>query len=336
MKTTQKNEKSFCSRTVLFVIIFVLALIVVGGAVAIGVYFGIKNTSDKNTNNTQLLPPQGECGIQTYKPSGTENASSINTSLRIINGDDSVKNSWPWMISIRLLDSSVNGFINYSNHFCSGSLVYRDFILTTAHCFNAKNYTGKDFIVVVGKSSLNETIDQTDIYLVSDLIIHPQYNTTTVQNDIAFLKLVKKVDLNDKVKLICLPSSSSLTDLVYNKLIMGLGWGRISAGQNDPQAYSNDLKQTTLKVLNLNDSLCETHPRYDSSLMYCVLGVRNGSNFCWGDSGGPMSVNLNGKWTVFGNTNTLVVTSDGSCDPLKPAYYTKLPLYLDWMATFIK
>ena len=70
--------------------------------------------------------------------------------------------------------------------------------------------------------------------------------------------------------------------------------------------------------------------------MYCVLGVRNGSNFCWGDSGGPMSVNLNGKWTVLGNTNTLVVTLDGSCDPLNPAYYTKLPLYLDWMATFIK
>jgi hypothetical protein len=41
------------------------------------------------------------------------------------------------------------------------------------------------------------------------------------------MKLVKKVDLNDKVKLVCLPSSS-LTDKAYNKLIIGVCWGRIT------------------------------------------------------------------------------------------------------------
>ena len=278
------------------------------------------------------LPSQGECGVATYKPSGTGNSSLI-ISSRIVNGDSSVANSWPWMVSIRLKSAN-------ATHFCSGSLIYPGYVHTTAHCFNAQNYTGSDFIIIVGLSNLNIGVNpsQEGIYFVSELIIHPQYNRSTVQNDIAFLKLSKSVTLTDKVKLICLPPSYSanLINSVYGKYIMGVGWGRTTPGPNDPSASSNELKQAQLQVLTPNDIRCNANSYYDPSLMYCVLGVRNGTNFCWGDSGGPMSVNLNGKWTVFGNTNTLVVKPDGSCDPLFPAYYTKLPLYLDWMATFIK
>ena len=223
-----------------------MTFLIVGRAIVIGVYFGLSKSSSNNNLN-QASPPQGDCGIQTFKPIETENASLISPVIRIKNGDNSVKKSCPWMISIRLIESNIGGFIDYSDHFFSGSLIYRDFILTTAHCFNVKSYAGKDFIVVVGKSSLIETIDPTDIYLVSDLIIHPSYNKTTVQNDIAFLKLIKKVNLNDRVKLIRLPSSASLTELAYNKLIMGVGWGRTTEGPNDPQAYSNDLLRSFQK-----------------------------------------------------------------------------------------
>ena len=226
------------------------------------------------------------------------------------------------------------------SHYCSGSLVYKRFILTTAHCFNS--FTGNprdDLYVITGKTSLEELADPfKDAHLVSDLIIHPEYNKNTVQHDIAFIRLAADVELNARVKLICLPESSKQTDIVFGKYIMGVGWGRTTPGPNDPSQNSNVLKQTTLRVLNgvENEKRCETHPFYDEKLMYCVIGVRGGANFCWGDSGGPMSVKLNERWTVFGNTNTLAVKDDGSCDPLMPAYYTKLPLYLDWMTTFIK
>lgn len=295
------------------------------------------------------LPPQGECGVPFFEPSGTENASHISSRIvkRIVNGDSSVPNSWPWMVSIRLKSAN-------TSHFCSGSLVYPGYVHTTAHCFNARNYngsaftirpiagnyTGSNFLIIVGLSSLNLGMSQGEegVYFVSDLIIHPQYDRSNGQNDIAFLKLSSPVTLTNKVQLICLPPSSSdyLVSSVYEKFIMGVGWGRTSAGPNDPSENSNDLKQAELEVLSPNDSRCKANSYYDPTLMYCVLGVRRGTNFCWGDSGGPMSVLLDGKWTVFGNTNTLVVKPDGSCDPLFPAYYTKLPLYLNWMATFIK
>lgn len=225
-------------------------------------------------------------------------------------------------------------------HYCSGSLVYKRYILTTAHCFNSfKGNPHDDLYVITGKSNLNELVDPfRDAHSVSDLIIHPEYDRETVKNDIAFIRLDKDVQLDSRVKLICLPESSKQTDIVNGEYIMGVGWGRTTPGPNDPSEYSNTLKQTTLHVLNGVDkeNKCQTHPFYDEKLMYCVTGAREGANFCWGDSGGPMSVKLNGKWTVYGNTNTLAVNDDGSCDRFLPAYYTKLPLYLDWMATFIK
>ncbi len=184
------------------------------------------------------------------------------------------------MVSIRYVVSRNSTSIKYSNFYCSGSLIYKNFVLTTAHCFNNKNFPDSDLVVFVGKSFLDQPSSSSEVYFASKLYIHPGYNRTTAQHDIAFIKLENYVTLSDRVALICLPSIDLLS-YPYNKLIIGVGWGRTTIGVNDLTAVSNELRQTTLKVIN-GDPSCNFHPKYDESLMYCVAGTRNGSNFCWG------------------------------------------------------
>jgi hypothetical protein len=238
-----------------------------------------KPTTSMPTTIHNRLPPQGDCGIQTFKPN-IDSTLLAKISPKIINGDPTVDNSWPWMVSIRLIQNKDGNGLRFSGHYCSGSLVYRNYILTTAHCFNKKNFSDSDLVVIGGKSALSDPISPMDVYSVNKLIIHPHYNSSTVQNDIAFIKLDNPVALSDRVALICLPTPD-LTAYPYNKEIVGVGWGRTTIGPNDPTADSNELKQTILKCIN-GDPVCDSHPKYDASLMYCVLGTRNGSNFCWG------------------------------------------------------
>ena len=57
----------------------------------------------------------GECGV----PAITPNAMS-----RIVGGIEATAHSWPWMVSLQ----------SDGDHFCGGSLINAQWVLTAAHC----------------------------------------------------------------------------------------------------------------------------------------------------------------------------------------------------------
>ena len=63
---------------------------------------------------------------------------------RVVNGDDATPNSWPWQISLRYSDYHDYG------HFCGGSLIEKDWVLTAAHCV-ANDPDPAAWKVIVGK-----------------------------------------------------------------------------------------------------------------------------------------------------------------------------------------
>jgi len=65
----------------------------------------------------------------------------------VVNGEEATPNSWPWQTSLRLRDWPYN---NAYGHYCGGSLIEKDWVLTAAHCV-AKNPDPTVWRVIVGK-----------------------------------------------------------------------------------------------------------------------------------------------------------------------------------------
>jgi len=57
----------------------------------------------------------GTCGVPAIAPS---------TSVRVVGGVEAVPHSWPWMVSLQ-----ADG-----RHFCGGSLINKQWVLSAAHC----------------------------------------------------------------------------------------------------------------------------------------------------------------------------------------------------------
>jgi len=130
----------------------------------------------------------------------------VATSSRVVNGEDATPNSWPWQISLRYRNYPYH---NAYGHYCGGSLIENDWVLTAAHCV-ARNPDPTAWKVIVGAhyregspTSVQETIT------VTQVIPHSDFGWTTAKNDVALLKLAKPIVPGDKVNTVCLPESGS-------------------------------------------------------------------------------------------------------------------------------
>ncbi|RNA41908.1 chymotrypsin B-like, partial [Brachionus plicatilis] len=97
-------------------------------------------------------------------------------SSKIINGEEA--SVWPWMVSLQS--------VSQNRHFCGGSLIFSQFVLTAAHCV-----TSSSFYIKAGTNNLNEANITT--YQVSRVTIHENYNSTSLDNDIALIKLTEEI-----------------------------------------------------------------------------------------------------------------------------------------------
>lgn len=234
---------------------------------------------------------------------------------RIIGGSHVPSGRWPTMVSVHTSSGGATGL-------CGGSLIAADWVLTAAHCVtpNGQAVAPNQVTVLAGVVSLADTAAIRRG--AAEIVVHPGYNTQTVANDIALIRLSSGVPLNTGAML-----STSGTDQAWatpGQMVTAIGWGRTTNMSYD---ISTLLKQVDIPVST--PAACKAvWGKYVGDGQICV--TTPGVGPCHGDSGGPlMAANRAGGYVLVGLTSFGPAT--GCADPGLPTVYTRVSAYIDWI-----
>ncbi|KAF4092943.1 hypothetical protein AMELA_G00025940 [Ameiurus melas] len=229
---------------------------------------------------------------------------------KIVGGENAGPGSWPWQVSFQRRD----------RHFCGGSLINQNWVLSAAHCFQST--TASEITIYLGMENLidpNRSQRNT-----SNIIIHKDFNHTTLTNDIALVQLSSSVNLNDYVMPVCLAASRSSFPGGTNVWVTG--WDKTSSNNT---VLPQTLQEVEVSIVS--NSNCTNI--YTSGLitdnMMCAGLAQGGKDICQGDSGGPLVVKLKGTWIQAGIVS--FTSNQGCAVPGIPSGYTRVSKYQDWI-----
>ena len=145
---------------------------------------------------------------------------------------------------------------------------------------------------------------------------HPSYNSNTLKNDIALLKLQTPVTYSSRIQLIPLPNGQTVQT---GTAAVVTGWGKTTEGGST----SDILKQASICVQDAK--ICGS----DNNLQICAGIASPVIDTCQGDSGGPFVVKgTSGDYYLAG------VTSNGvGCRGR--GVYTRVSAYETWIKNTI-
>ncbi|XP_037820128.1 trypsin-1 [Lucilia sericata] len=228
---------------------------------------------------------------------------------RIVGGTQVRQNKYPWTAQL------VKGRY-YPRLFCGGSLINDRYVLTAAHCVHNNRDQITIRLLQLDRSSSDPGITRK----VARVIIHPQYNPTTIVNDVALLRLESPIQFNDKIRPVCLPNRNHNFD---NKDAVVAGWGLIKEGGST----SNYLQEVTVPIITNQQCRNTKYKNKIYDVMLCAgLVKQGGKDACQGDSGGPLIVN-EGRFKLAG----VVSFGYGCAQPNAPGVYARVSKFLDWI-----
>ncbi|XP_060749067.1 transmembrane protease serine 9-like [Tachysurus vachellii] len=234
-------------------------------------------------------------------------------SNKIVGGADASPGSWPWQVS----------FQSGGSHFCGGSLINADWVLSAAHCFPSSSTSG--ITINLGMESLDLTNSNQQQRSASIIIINQNYNDNTKDNDIALVQLSSSVTFNNYIQPVCLAASNS--SFSAGTVVWVTGWGTIASGVSLPSPQT--LQEVQVPIVSNSNCAKAYSPITDN--MLCAGLAQGGKDSCQGDSGGPLVVKSNGVWVQAG----IVSFGNGCALPKFPGVYTRVSQYQDWIKSNI-
>ncbi|NWR11196.1 ACRO protein, partial [Paradoxornis webbianus] len=135
---------------------------------------------------------------------------------RIVGGVGALEASWPWVVSIQ------HPFSPSLGHWCGGSLITADWVLTAAHCFDKFDNISMLY-VVIGATQLTQPGPGAVVRNVKKVVIHQYYKPIDFSYDIALLQLDHSVQCSPYIQLACVADPTLKVSEFNNCWIAG--WG---------------------------------------------------------------------------------------------------------------
>lgn len=187
---------------------------------------------------------------------------------RIVNGVDTTIQDHPYQVSLQ----TNSGF-----HFCGGSIIGEDLIVTAAHCM--QRYKANEFKVRLGSTEYDQG---GELVSVKAFKYHELYDPDTMVYDVAVIKLATPVRESSKIRYVKLAERTPATGTPA----VVTGWGvkcflLCSTAPKTLQVVEVDIvdeNQCASSEYKYGDSVKET--------MVCAYSPKKDA--CQGDSGGPL------------------------------------------------
>ncbi|NRA66248.1 MAG: serine protease [Pseudobacteriovorax sp.] len=209
--------------------------------------------------------------------------------------------------------------------FCGAAYIASNVVITAAHCIVDEF---QDVFVHQGvkeQAAASEEMRRR----VASIIVHPEYDNSNNENDIALLILE---EAKSEAKGALLQSSIGMANkgsvLRVGESLRVIGFGNTTSWGWIPAAT---LQQVDVPVIS-NDACQESYDHTTiTERQICAGDLAQGSiDSCQGDSGGPLfSVNPDGSYTLHG----IVSWGIGCAQVGKPGVYTSVEAYADWIVS---
>ncbi|OCU01083.1 hypothetical protein XELAEV_18006866mg [Xenopus laevis] len=244
---------------------------------------------------------------------------NIQLGSRIIGGVNAQPGAWPWIVSIQYSRGT-----NYI-HFCGGTILNRQWVVTAAHCFNHFKEKFHNLRLVFGAHQLSQLGPHTQIRKIKKLVVHEEYSGEGKQMyDMALIHLNETITFSDYIQPACFPSKS--INVEHMTTCQVAGWGVLSETSKEP----SDILQEAGVTL-VPKALCNSTEWYNGKIEeynHCAGHKQGKIDSCQGDSGGPLMCRTKSNdFAVVGVTSW----GSGCARKQRPGIYSSTQYFTEWI-----
>ncbi|XP_044140322.1 azurocidin isoform X1 [Bufo gargarizans] len=214
----------------------------------------------------------------------------------IVGGREAAPNSHPYIASLQFR----------RQHFCGGSLIAQQFVMTAAHCLSDIN--PNQVTVILGAHSLSRNEASRQTFRISR-VFENGFNPQTLENDILILQLDRNVALDSRVNLVSLPRVNETVPAGTQCITSG--WGRLGTQARAP----NSLQELNVTVTARDQ--CRPNN-------ICTGVFMRQAGICFGDFGGPLVCN-----GVIQGISSFIIRSCGS--GVAPDFFSRVAIFRDFI-----